>query len=597
MQNFAGMKDATLTPVLNPLPVPTLAAILDHSEEGVLILNREWHAVYCNEKAAALGRTTRNELIGKSLWDVYPDLIGSVYEANYRRAMREQASITFEFYYPPFEQWLETRLHPTPDTLTVFTLNITERKQQTEHIRTEQQRLQNTLNAAHIGTWRWDFAANLMTGDALTMTFFGIKPEQMTHTNSSAFRNAVHPDDVADVENALAWTKHSGQTYEQTHRVVHSDGSIRWIEARGQLEHDEQGIPTALLGTVMDITAQKQAQEALRLSEEKYRLLIETVDQGFCVCEMIWDEAGNAKDYRFLEANPAFEKMSGLANAVGKTALELVPTLEQWWVDQYGMVAQTVNPVRFQHGSIPMGRVFDVFSSSIGGSRIVILFTDITEKVRREQENEALTERLRRSMRETHHRVKNNLQVIASLVEMQSGDMGNEAAVPLKRINQHVQALAVIHDLLTQKAKTNADTEFIGTQAVLNQLIPLLRQTVGERSIRMETDDIILTAEKAASLALLVSECVSNAVKHSGGAIEITLRREGERARLEICDDGDGFPLDFDPLRAANTGLQLIEASARWDLGGDVRYDNHGQGGGRVTVVFPLDADSEPLNN
>ena len=359
----------------------------------------------------------------------------------------------------------------------------------------------------------------------------------------------------------------------------------KWFEVRYYPSPDA----VALFGS--DITERKRQMEAIQESEEKYRVLLNSVDQGFCLCEMLWDAEGKPTDYRFLEVNPAFEQMSGLANAKGQTMFELVPDFESFWAERYAAMLAEGVPIHFQQSSEVMGRVFDVFAAGAGGSRFVILFTDISEKVRRDQENEALNARLRRSMQETHHRVKNNLQVIASLVEMQAADMENPvAATPLLRINQHVQALAVIHDLLTQQAKTDEDTEYIGTQAVLNQLIPLLRQTIGERKITAKIDDVILTAEKAASFALLVSECVSNAVKHSSGEIEITLKRENNRAVLKICDDGDGFPDGFDPRTAANTGLQLIESAARWDLGGDVKYDNHGLGGGRVVVTFPIAA-------
>ena len=105
---------------------------------------------------------------------------------------------------------------------------------------------------------------------------------------------------------------------------------------------------------------------------------------------------------------------------------------------------------------------------------------------------------------------------------------------------------------------------------------------------------MILSADKATSFALLVSECVGNAVKHARGEIEITLKVEGNTAKLEICDDGNGFPEGFDPRRDSNTGLQLIESTARWDLRGDVKYDNHGLGGGRVSVTFPIDLTPQP---
>jgi PAS domain S-box-containing protein len=366
----------------------------------------------------------------------------------------------------------------------------------------------------------------------------------------------------------------------------------RWFEVRFVPSGETVAIFSA------DITERKLHSDALREAEAKYRALINSVDQGFCVIEMIWDSAGNATDYRFLEINPLFERMTGLQDAVGRTVRELVPGLESFWFERYGQVARSGEAARFQHGSVPMKRMFDVFALSLGGDRVGILFTDITERERQAQENQALTVRLRRAMQETHHRVKNNLQVIASLVEMQVDGMSESAAAPLGRIKHHVQALSVIHDLLTQQVRENRHVEqpFLGSRDVLETLLPLLQNTIGSQRLKADIEDIPLPAHKASALALLVSECVSNAVKHTKGMIDITLKQEDARtARLAICDDGDGFPPDFDPHRAANMGLQLIESTARWDLGGSVHYDNHSDGGGRVTVVFSTEAPAFPL--
>ncbi len=204
---------------------------------------------------------------------------------------------------------------------------------------------------------------------------------------------------------------------------------------------------------------------------------------------------------------------------------------------------------------------------------------------------ELLNARLYRAMQESHHRIKNNLQVISALVEIQIGETGEAAGdAYLKRIYQHIRTLASIHDLLTQQAKHTGEANDVGTRAVLGRLIPMLEETSGGRRIKAEIADARLSVNKAASLCLLVSECVSNAIKHSKGEIEITLRLEGGRAQLEICDDGSGFPSDFDWRKAANTGLSLIDGTARHDLRGEARYENHANGGGRVAITFPVPA-------
>jgi PAS domain S-box-containing protein len=135
----------------------------------------------------------------------------------------------------------------------------------------------------------------------------------------------------------------------------------------------------------------QQAEAALRESEAKYRTLFESLDEGFCICEMLFDENGNPHDYRFLEVNPVFAKLTGLEKAVGKTARELIPNLEAYWVEIYGSVVQTGEPVRFEQQSLAMNRWFDVNAFCIDepqSHQFAILFTNISERKQAEQERE-----------------------------------------------------------------------------------------------------------------------------------------------------------------------------------------------------------------
>jgi len=207
-------------------------------------------------------------------------------------------------------------------------------------------------------------------------------------------------------------------------------------------------------------------------------------------------------------------------------------------------------------------------------------------------EIETLNVRLQRSIQATHHRVKNNLQIISALVEIQIDDSDTMVPVTvLTRVGQHIRALAAIHDLLTEETKNNAETDFISSKATMDKLMPLLQATIGGRRIRSHVDDFALSVRSGASLALLVSEVVSNAVKHARNDIEITMALEGDRVQLEICDDGPGFPPGFDWREAANTGLSLIDSTGRHDLKGIISYRNRPSGGASVTVNFPVVAD------
>lgn len=128
----------------------------------------------------------------------------------------------------------------------------------------------------------------------------------------------------------------------------------------------------------------------------RFRLLFSAIDEGYCLCEIIVDGAGTPVDYRFLETNPIFEEMTGLADATGQTARALVPELEDHWIETYGRVALEGEHLRFEQGSEAMGRWFDVFAMPVHPpGRFAIVFKD--ETVRHETEA-----RLRRS--EARHR-------------------------------------------------------------------------------------------------------------------------------------------------------------------------------------------------
>jgi PAS domain S-box-containing protein len=126
-----------------------------------------------------------------------------------------------------------------------------------------------------------------------------------------------------------------------------------------------------------------RTEAALRESEAKYRSLFESMDEGFCILQLTFDEEHKPIDYRFIEINPAFEQQTGMKNALGRTIRELVPDIEPFWVDIYGTVAVTGEPMRFVNYSQVMGRWFDVNAFRIGEPhehKVALLFNDISEQ-------------------------------------------------------------------------------------------------------------------------------------------------------------------------------------------------------------------------
>ncbi len=143
-----------------------------------------------------------------------------------------------------------------------------------------------------------------------------------------------------------------------------------------------------MLDSAWKIVTRQHLMDALQRSEARFRTLFENMVEGFALHEMIWDDSGRPKDYRFLEVNPAFVRLTGLRveEIVGKTVRELLPDLEQSWIDRYGEVAASGKSMVFQEYSAPLNKWYEVRAFSPQQGYFATIFWDITDQKRIEQE-------------------------------------------------------------------------------------------------------------------------------------------------------------------------------------------------------------------
>lgn len=266
--------------------------------------------------------------------------------------------------------------------LSGISLDLTTSKQNEETLRL-------TLAAGEVATWNWDIVADRVTADSNMARLFPVNADAATAAPLARYLDIIHPDDREQVSAQITQALHTHTPFEASYRVGDGDGQYRSVIARGRAEYAPDGTPLQLPGVLLDITRQKQVEDALRRSEERYRTLIELMDQAFCVIEMLYDEQGRPVDFRYLEGNPAFVKQSGLDNAIGKTIRSFVPDHDQHWFDMYDQVVKTGEPVRYENEAVAMERWFEVFAARLGGpgSRLLtVLFSDISERKRSEQQ-------------------------------------------------------------------------------------------------------------------------------------------------------------------------------------------------------------------
>jgi PAS domain S-box-containing protein len=402
---------------------------------------------------------------------------------------------------------------------------------------------------------------------------------------------AVHPGDRDQSERVFREAAHARQPFALDHRLRRSDGEFRWVLDEGRPWFDEDGRWRGYVGCVIDVHDREMAAEALRRSEAKYRALFESIDNGFCVIQLIFDDEGNAVDYRFVETNPAFVAQTGLENALGKRARQLMPGLEEHWFRTYGEVARTGKPIRFENGSDVMGRWFDVFAFRVEEPerrKVALLFTDITEQRRAERERERLLRIAEhaRSEAETANRAK--AEFLAA--------MSHELRTPLNAIAGYVEILDLeIHGALAG-AQRDALVRITANQrhllTLINDILSFARLEAG----RMEFDlrslsaaDMLSSMEwlvvpqaEAKGIAYTVKPCdpalhfradaervrqillnlVGNAIKFTpaGGWVVLSCEAADGWVSLHVQDSGIGIPADeqqriFDPFQQVGRRL------------------------------------------
>ncbi len=244
-----------------------LRMILGSISDGFVSLDRQWRVRFVNEKGAQdLGRT-RESMLGRVLWEIFPEAVGSEFERAYLRAMNERVTTTAESYYLPLKAWFEARAYPSEDGISIFFRNVTDRKVAEQNLREVQADLNRAQAVGQIGSWRLDVQRNELLWSDENHRIFGVaKGTPLTY---ETFLSIVYPEDREYVDRKWKAALR-GEPYDIEHRIVAGE-SVKWVRERAELEFDPQGGLKGGFGTTQDITALKNAEAKLKESEEALR--------------------------------------------------------------------------------------------------------------------------------------------------------------------------------------------------------------------------------------------------------------------------------------------------------------------------------------
>lgn len=450
--------------------------------------------------------------------------------------------------------------------------DMTERKPAEEALRESEELFRKFAENIHEVFW-------LSNADATQILYispnyrviWGRDPEAV-YENPRDWTDAIHEEDRGHVRSLLAPERLQEGSVTAEFRIRRPDGEVRWISARGFPIRNENGESYRLAGIAEDITERKRVEEELA-EEARMSTRFSTALENLTTGVLITDPA--RPDEPVIYANRGFRTVTGYAEheVLGRNPRLLQgPETDPHTVREIGRAIEERRPfhgrvLNYRKDGTPFWNemtISPVFDS--GGELInfVGLQSDVTEQVRGEEQLQGELKEKTVLLQEVHHRVKNNLQIISSLLNMQIRTVRDpHATKALQESRSRIHAIALAHEML-YRSHSFAQVDLA---AYLRKLAHRLHhpQEVGQRiELRLELQSCSTSVSQAVSCGLITSELVTNALKHSfsdgrAGEIRIALHTIGTECTLIVSDDGVGLPENFDLRQSRSVGLQLVE--------------------------------------
>jgi diguanylate cyclase (GGDEF)-like protein/PAS domain S-box-containing protein len=281
--------------------------VFERITDAYVALDRDWRYTFVNAKAGQLLLRDPAQLIGKNIWEEFPRAVDLPFAHAYRRAMATQTPVFLEDYFPILDRWFENRIYPSPDGLTVYLNDITDRITAEERLRQQRRMLYEAQHVAHMGSWEWRIGGERVAWTPELFRIYGLAPREEGPTFAE-FIAQVLPEDRPRVQAAIERAIAELRPVEFEERIVHTDGGLRVLHSRGEVVLDAQGHPERLVGVCRDVTEERRAQalddgqrailegiaaqRPLGESLERICRLHEALNPGALCSVLLLDEAG-----------------------------------------------------------------------------------------------------------------------------------------------------------------------------------------------------------------------------------------------------------------------------------------------------------------
>ncbi len=371
-----------------------IRGIVGRIRDGFFSLDTRWRFTFVNEYMLELTGKRQEELMGNVFWDAFPEVKSSGAGTYLQRAMNDQQKTEYELFYTPMQKWFSTIVYPSPTGISVLFRDVTEIKMAEAESRRSSERLTLISRTTNDAIWEWDLETGKMWGNDRHQELYGLKPDDPV-PDEKEWHDRLHPDDrdglIKKQEKALA---SDTNVFITEYRFRTNKWGYRYIYDRCYIVRDEKGKAIRMLGSMMDVTERRMAEEALQQSEAKYRAYFENSLDGILL---------TSPEGEIFAANPAACAIFGMSEQeicqAGRSGLtdpgdlRLAILLEER--RRTGKAKGEVTLIRKNGVIFPAEISSAVFADATGSVRTSMIIRDITERKKAEMQLQSRENHLR----------------------------------------------------------------------------------------------------------------------------------------------------------------------------------------------------------
>ena len=585
--------------------------------------------VYLNVNSAFDQIIGTKTVTGKRVTEVFPGIredFPELFEM-YGRVVSSGQPASFDLDFKPSGKWLHISAYsPAKDHFVAVFEDITTRRQADENLKKAEEKYRHIFETALEGIYQITPKGRLLTANPAMARILGYdSAEDLTTTVTDTARQLwAHQEQRKEYLRQLR--KHDiVQNFEC--EFYRKDNSPIWVSLTTHTVRGTGGKILISEGLLTDITQRKKAERELIDRESEYRTILHTTMDGFCII---------SRDMRFVDVNDAFCRLTGYSRDELRTRsiydIELKETAEE--IAQHSREILRKGEDRFETSYRRKdGRIIDVEVSVVvtdrHGGQFITFHHDITERkriqadlenarsdleqkvlvrtrelkeanesllaeiaLRNKAENDIVASLKEKEMllKEIHHRVKNNMQVISSLLFMQARAQKDEKIKGiLKESQDRIKSIALVHEKLYQSTDLDRIDYADYLRKITNHLFESYQIDPMIITLHLNAEKSVLHIDKAVPCSLIVNEMLSNSLKHAfpggrKGMITIDFKKSADKYILTYSDDGIGIPDSVTFDRTESLGMQLIKGLTK-QINGSIELDR--TAGTKYTVTFP----------